>query len=606
MTDTGTSEIQAAVEQMSIVVIGHVDHGKSTVIGRLLADTGSLPEGKLEAVKANCAYNSRPFEYAFLLDALKDEQAQGITIDSARCFFRSAKRKYIIIDAPGHLEFLKNMISGAARAEAALLVIDAKEGIRENSRRHGYLLSMLGINQVAVCVNKMDLVDYSKDVFDRIEREYREFLARVDIEPAAFVPISAMEGDNIVSSSARMKWFEGDSVLDVVDGFIKEPARIDKPLRFCVQDIYKFTEEGDDRRIIAGRVDTGAVDVGDEVVFLPSGKRSRITGIEGFNLPQQRQAYAGQSTGFTLDEQIYITPGEVMCRADEPAARVGMHLKVNIFWMGRQPMIKGKRYKLKLGTSRMPVWLREIVTVLDASDLTTDSTKQQIDRHDVAECILETLKPVAFDRAQDIAATGRFVIIDNYEIAGGGVVGDSVDSATNRTIERVRQREQSWERSSITPAIRESRYKQRSTLVLICGPAGMGKRQLAQALEVDLFKSGRSVYYLGLANSLLGETTADREGERDEYLRRLGEMSHLFTDAGLILITSISNLDEYELEMIKTLNQPSDCRIINVGANRLGRTTIDLQVDDLSDRAAVLEQIKELLVRKNYLIEYYL
>src|SRR5210317_807471 len=163
---TATPAALAAREQMNIVVIGHVDHGKSTVVGRLLADTGSLPEGKLEAVRDQCRRTSKPFEYAFLLDALKDEQDQGITIDSARCFFRSEKREYIIIDAPGHIEFLKNMISGAARAEAAILVIDAKEGVRENSRRHGYLLSMLGIRQVAICINKMDIADYSQEPFE--------------------------------------------------------------------------------------------------------------------------------------------------------------------------------------------------------------------------------------------------------------------------------------------------------------------------------------------------------------------------------------------------------------------------------------------------------
>ena len=187
---TKSDTVTEAREQMNIVVIGHVDHGKSTVIGRLLADTRSLPEGRLERVKADCARNARPFEYAFLLDALKDEQSQGITIDSARCFFRSVKREYIIIDAPGHIEFLKNMISGAARAEAALLVIDAKEGVRENSRRHGYLLSMLGIKQVAVCVNKMDLVDYKKEVFEAIQSEYTQFLSRVGIEPMGFVPVT--------------------------------------------------------------------------------------------------------------------------------------------------------------------------------------------------------------------------------------------------------------------------------------------------------------------------------------------------------------------------------------------------------------------------------
>ena len=261
-------------ELLNIVTVGHVDHGKSTVIGRLLADTGALPEGKLEAIRANCLRNSKPFEYAFLLDALKNEQAQGITIDTARCFFHSKKRNYIIIDAPGHIEFLKNMVTGASRAEAALMVIDASHGVEENTRRHGYFLSMLGIRQVAVLVNKMDLVGYDQAVYDAIVAEFQDFLEKIHIRPAAFIPVSGMEGDNIASApSANMPWYKGPAVLEQMDAFtpIAPPDKL--PLRMPVQGVYKFTEGGDDRRIIAGTLDAGEVKAGDEIVFLPSGKR---------------------------------------------------------------------------------------------------------------------------------------------------------------------------------------------------------------------------------------------------------------------------------------------------------------------------------------------
>ena len=196
-------------ELLNIVTVGHVDHGKSTVIGRLLADAGALPEGKLEAIKENCKRNSKPFEYAFLLDALKYEQAQGITIDTARCFFQTEKRNYIIIDAPGHIEFLKNMVTGASRAEAALLVIDASHGVEENTRRHGYFLSMLGIRQVSVLVNKMDLVGYDRKVFEDIKEEYTKFLKKINIHPETFIPVSGMEGDNIAVRSENMPWYQG-------------------------------------------------------------------------------------------------------------------------------------------------------------------------------------------------------------------------------------------------------------------------------------------------------------------------------------------------------------------------------------------------------------
>jgi len=597
----------AAVEQMSIVIIGHVDHGKSTVVGRLLADTDSLPQGKLDDVKAQCARNAKPFEYAFLLDALKDEQAQGITIDSARCFFKSERRQYIIIDAPGHIEFLKNMISGAARAEAAVLVIDAKEGVRENSRRHGYLLSMLGIRQVVVVVNKMDLVDYDQQVFEQIEQEYTAFLAKVGMAPSFFLPVSAREGDNVAANTEALAWFQGPTVLQALDRFEKEASPVDQALRFPVQDIYKFTEGSDDRRIIAGRVETGTVRPGDEVRFWPSGKTSTIASVEGFNLSAQDRAYAGQSTGFTLTEQIYIRSGEMMVRAHESQPKVGSQLRINIFWMARQPMIKNKRYKLKLATTKVSVWLREVVNVLDASELTTDFNRQQIERHDVAECVLETVRPVAFDLTSEIASTGRFVIIDNYEIAGGGVVLAPVENQTTRLAERVQQRERDWQRSGITCANRAMRYNQKSTLVILSGPANGGKKELAKALEEKLFTNGRLVYYLGLSNSLLdSDADVDASGQRDEILRRLGEISHMFTDAGLILITTVSGLDDYELEMIETLNQPNDHLVVNVGANNFTHSKVDLQLDDSTNRDGAMGEIERLLASKKYLVEYYL
>ena len=273
----------AGAQRMNIVIVGHVDHGKSTVIGRLLADTHSLPEGKLEQVRANCEMNSKPFEYAFLLDALKDEQAQGITIDAARVFFKSDLRHYLILDAPGHIEFLKNMITGAARAEAALLVIDAAEGVQENSRRHGYMMSLLGIKQLAVVVNKMDLVGWDRAVFDRIVKEYGAFLDQVGIKPACFIPVSARGGDNIADRSAHLPWYQGPTVLNALDQFKNEPAPVERAFRMPVQDVYKFTKQGDDRRIVSGTIDSGAVNVGDTVIFYPSGKKSRVKSIEAFN-----------------------------------------------------------------------------------------------------------------------------------------------------------------------------------------------------------------------------------------------------------------------------------------------------------------------------------
>jgi bifunctional enzyme CysN/CysC len=596
-----------SLQKMNIVIIGHVDHGKSTLVGRLLADTDSLPKGKLQDVRDRCVRSARPFEYAFLLDALKDEQAQGITIDSARCFFRSAKREYILIDAPGHIEFLKNMISGAARAEAAVLVIDAKEGVRENSRRHGYLLGMLGIHQVAVCVNKMDLVNYSQETFESILQEYSRFLVQVGIEPKHFIPIAAREGVNIISASDQTSWYTGPTVLESLDEFKKEPASVDKPLRFPIQDVYKFTEHEDDRRILAGRIETGVVNVGDDVIFSPSNKRSQIASIEVFNAPSPTQAVAGQSVGVTLTEQIYFQPGEVMSRSDQDSPQMATRIRVNLFWLGREPMVYNKRYMLKLATTKIPVWLRQIHTVLDASELTTETNRRHIERHDVAECVLETLRPIAFDLSSEIAQTGRFVIIDNYHIAGGGVVLGKEDSQTDLIADHVRQRQTSWQRSQITPALRSQRLGQGSTWVILCGPSGTGKGGIARKLEEKLFFAGRLAYYLGIDNSLAGiSSDLPQSGLRDEFLRRLGEIAHLFTDAGAILISPISDLDEYELKILKTLNSPGKTVVVAMGQQALPETMLDLKLSATLDADSGAVEIAKFLTEQHYLPEYYL
>ena len=438
-----------ADQRMNIVIVGHVDHGKSTVIGRLLADTHSLPEGKLEQVRAQCELNSKPFEYAFLLDALKDEQAQGITIDAARVFFRSDLRHYLILDAPGHIEFLKNMITGAARAEAALLVIDAAEGVQENSRRHGYMMSLLGIRQLAVVVNKMDLVKWDRGVYDRIVREYGAFLDQIGLKPSCFIPVSARGGDNIADRSNQLAWYDGPTVLNALDRFHSEPQPVERPFRMPVQDVYKFTKQGDDRRIVSGTIDSGSVSVGDTMIFYPSGKKSRVKSIEAFNRPPQSRAEAGWAVGFTLQEQIYITRGELATVEGHPRPQVTTRLRVSLFWLGKDPMVKRKEYLLKLGTARVTCRIEEVLRVMDASTLDATEQRGQIQRHDVAECVLRLDRAIACDLAEEIAATSRFVIVDDFEIRGGGIVREAMTDRQAAVRDRVLLRNYKWEPSTV-------------------------------------------------------------------------------------------------------------------------------------------------------------
>ena len=545
-------------QRMNIVIVGHVDHGKSTVIGRLLADTHSLPDGKLEQIRAQCELNSKPFEYAFLLDALKDEQAQGITIDAARVFFKSSRRPYLILDAPGHIEFLKNMITGAARAEAALLVIDAAEGVQENSRRHGYMVSLLGIRQLAVVVNKMDLVGWDRAVYDRIVREYGAFLDQVGIRPSAFIPVSGRGGDNIADRSANLGWYEGPTVLEGLDAFRSEPAPVKLPFRMPVQDVYKFTKQGDDRRIVAGTIDSGTVKVGDPVIFYPSGKKSRVKSIEAFNRPPQARAEAGCAVGFTLQEQIYITRGEVATLETEPRPQVTTRLRVSLFWLGKDPMVKRKEYLLKLGTARVTARIEEVLRVMDASTLDTTEQRTQIQRLDV----------------------------------GGGIVREALPDRQAAVRDRVLLRNYKWEPSIIQPEHRAEKYNQKAALILVTGENEADRKGVAKALEGKLFEDGKVVYFLGIGSVLYGvDADIERKPEnRLEHMRRLAEVANLMLDAGIILVVAAAELTQDDLEVIKTAVQPDWIETIWAGET----ITTDLSVDLQLPGGAVPEAVDQL------------
>jgi len=590
-----------ARDTMNVVFVGHVDHGKSTLVGRILADTDTLGAGKLEKVQAICKQQGKVFEYAFLLDALEEEQGQGITIDAARVFFKSALRDYIIIDAPGHIEFLKNMVTGAARAEAAVLLIDAKEGVRENSRRHGYLLSMLGIRQVVVVVNKIDLVDYSRQVFEDIVREYRAFLDSVDITPRHFIPISAREGDYVVNRSDKLAWFDGPTVMEAIDGFGKVAASEKLPLRMSVQDVYKFNEHGDDRRIIAGRIESGTLRVGDKVLFSPSNKSSTIESIEQFSAPDVRELGAGRSAAITLAEQIYVGRGQVLSHPGT-APEVSTKLRVNLFWLGRKPMQPSKRYKLKLATAESEVTIDSIHRILDASDLDASVTKSQVERHDVADLVLRTRTPIAFDAAADIESTGRFVIVDDYDIAGGGIVREAVADDLHLQRLETRIRDLEWVRGDITADQRAELNKHPASMIMFTGKPGTGKAEIPRALESTLVRDGRHAYLLDGKNVVLG-VDADLElDDIDELVRRFGEVAHILLDAGNLVISTTNVINLADHRLIATKISPFKMFVVHVGPKVEGIPEgADLRLDEDTEPALGVYQICAELARRGRL-----
>lgn len=523
-----------AGDLMRVVIVGHVDHGKSTLVGRMFHDTRQLPDGKLEAIQDMCRRRGMPFEWAFLMDSLKAERDQGVTIDTSQIWFRHNARQYVIIDAPGHREFIRNMVTGASNADAAMLMIDADQGVRRQSRHHSYLLQLLGVREVAVAVNKMDLVDYDEARFREIETEYKSYLESIGIQARRVIPISAREGDNVATASDRMRWYDGPSVIETMAEFALPESPVDRPLRLPLQDVYKF----DDRRILSGRIESGNLKTGDELVFSPSNRTARVASIESWNTDETpTRARAGQSVGITLDEQIFVERGEVASHiADAPIETDVFHLR--LFWLADTPLEIDKTYGLKIGPRHVNATVERIERVIDVEAL-SDHEASQVSRDEIAEVVVRTKQLVAVDNHDNLPRTGRVIVYDRHRTLAGGIV--SMGSYPD-------QREQITVRSSNLTVVdhgventrRASRNRHQPGVLWFTGLSGAGKSTLAMALEHRLFDAGYQVYVLdgdnvrtGL-NANLGFSPEDRA----ENIRRVGEVAALLSDAGLIVITA--------------------------------------------------------------------
>jgi bifunctional enzyme CysN/CysC len=518
--------------QIRIVIVGHVDHGKSTLVGRLLHETGSLPDGKLDMLKAVSARRGMPFEWSFLLDALQTERDQGITIDTTQIRFRTGARDVILIDAPGHAEFLRNMITGASQADGAVLIIDALEGVRDQTRRHGYLLHLLGVKQVAVVVNKMDRVDFSTERFGEIRDEITAHLHGLGVTPVAVIPISARDGDGVAARTQRIGWYEGPTVIEALDAL--EPARPleSLPLRLPVQAIYKF----DDRRIVAGRIESGQLAAGDEIVIMPAGKIARVRSVEGWPVtPVAPRQGAGRSVGITLDRELFVERGDVIAHVDRNP-RDTRRLHARVFWLHDKPLTRGDTILVRLGTRETRATVVAIDKAVDPGSLTNEQTTA-IARNHVGEIDISLAQPVAADPYTENPRTGRLVIEVQGRIAGGGLVL-SVDAGQRAAPIDIVPVE-----SALQPEERTARYRHNGAVVWLTGLPGAGKSTLARALERRLFTRGGSPVLLdgdtlraGL-NRDLGFTPEDRS----ENIRRLAEVAtHLARNGHIAIVAAVS------------------------------------------------------------------
>jgi bifunctional enzyme CysN/CysC len=540
------------LKQLKIVIVGHVDHGKSTLVGRLLYDTNSLPDGKFEAIRASCKKRGMPFEWSFLMDALQTERDQGITIDTTQIWLKTPTRDVVIIDAPGHKEFLKNMITGAAQADAALVLIDAKEGIREQSKRHGYLLHLLGVRQIAVLVNKMDMVDYSEKIFRKIEMDYTEYLGSLGVTPTCFIPISARNGDFIKNTSQSMKWYKGKTVTSMLEKFNVVSSDESLPLRFPIQDIYKF----DERRILVGRIESGSLKVGDELLFSPSNTLAKIASIESWpkNGHPPQSASAGQSVGITLTDQIFVERGHIASYVERAPVLTNL-FRARIFWLGHKPLELGKRYKIKLGTSEMMAEVKTIEHVIDADTL-AQIPANRVERSNVAEIILRVRGLAVVDDFNNNQRLGRFVILQDYDVAGGGIINmDGFFDLRAGVPKTVKSHNIFDVDFGVTPEQRSLANGHTGGILWFSGLSGSGKSTIAKLLQKRLFDKGYQVFVLdgdnirkGL-NSDLGFSPEDRT----ENLRRVGETAALFAKAGMIVISAFISPMREDRRMVRAI-----------------------------------------------------
>jgi bifunctional enzyme CysN/CysC len=473
----------------------------------------------------------------------------------------------MIIDAPGHKEFLKNMITGASSADAAVLVIAANEGVQEQSKRHAYLLSLLGVRQFCVVVNKMDLADYSEVRFRDIEKKYREFLKTLNLETNVFIPASARFGENITARSTKMEWHRGPTLAEALDEMTPLAPPIDLPLRLCVQDVYKF----DDRRIIAGRIETGTLQVGDELVFSPANKTSIVQSIEHWQpatsaaTPPRANdgiAIAGDSIGITLREQIFVERGYVASHSkDSPIETNRFH--ADLFWIARQPARLSHLYTARLATQEVKCQIVSLDEVMDSSSLERNPTKaDQLARNEVGRLTIQTRAPIVLDNHDRLPPLGRFVLVDDGMICGGGIIHGGV--YTDRGA--IKSKNIFWSEGKITAQARAGQHGHRGAVVWLTGLSGSGKSTIAQALERELFIRAMHPYVLdgdnirhGL-NSNLGFAPEDRF----ENIRRVSEVAKLMADAGNVVITAFISPYRADRQRARAIAMEGNAEFIEV------------------------------------------
>ncbi|WP_150303686.1 sulfate adenylyltransferase subunit CysN [Pseudomonas saliphila] len=530
---------------LRFITCGSVDDGKSTLIGRLLFESKMLFEDQLAAIEVDSrkyGTQGEAMDFALLVDGLAAEREQGITIDVAYRFFSTDKRKFIVADTPGHEQYTRNMVTGASTADAAVMLVDARKGLLTQTRRHSYLVSLLGIRHVVVAINKMDLVDYSEEVFQNIVNDYRQLAEHLGLSSVTYIPMSAFKGDNITEPSANMPWYQGQPLMHFLEhAVVDADAGVDTPFRLAVQWVNRPNL---DFRGFTGSIASGRIRPGDRVRVQPSGQEStvaRIVTMDG-DLPE---AVAGQSITLTLTDEIDISRGDVISKALAPA-EIADQFECTLTWMHEAPLLPGRPYLLKIGSRTVTATITEIKYQVNVNTLEHLPTKT-LELNAIGVCNLSIDRPIAFDPYRENHDTGGFILIDRLSnnTVGAGLLHFALRRSQNIHMQAV----------DINKAARSRLNGQKSCVLWFTGLSGAGKSTIANELEKQLFALGHHTYLLdgdnvrhGL-NRDLGFTDVDRV----ENIRRIAEVSRLMVDAGLIVISAFISPFRAERDMARSL-----------------------------------------------------
>ncbi|UBM62465.1 sulfate adenylyltransferase subunit CysN [Candidatus Sulfidibacterium hydrothermale] len=554
---------------LRLLTAGSVDDGKSTLIGRLLFDSKKLYEDQLSALKRDSkrvGHAGEEIDYALLLDGLKAEREQGITIDVAYRYFSTAKRKFIIADTPGHEQYTRNMITGGSTANLAILLADARKGVITQTKRHTFLVSLLGIKHVVLAVNKMDLVDYKQEVFDRIVEDYKRFITQLDVPDVTFIPLSALKGDNVVEVSDKMPWYHGQSMLEFLETVHVSSDRNFEDFRYPVQYVIRPDLK---YRGFAGKMASGVVRKGDEVMVLPSGKKSKVKTITTYD-GDLDYAFPPQSISLTLEDEIDISRGNMLVHPDN-LPQVSRHFEAMLVWMDEKPMNPFTQFYIKHNTHSTKAKIDQIRYRVDVNTL-EHQTIDHFELNEIGRVVITTVEPLYFDAYKKNRQTGAFILIDpiTHNTVAVGMMLDKLSSDKRSGFITEKEREHIIrEGSLISTEEREKRYGQKGATIWITGLHGSGKNELAYALERELFNRGKIVVVFDgkSVRAGLSKELDYSPADRVEYLRKIAHIAKQLNDQGIIVICSFISPRENIRKQIKKIIGEDKFKLVYIDAD---------------------------------------